>query len=102
MVQAKQIIPCVCLKVVISLKVSFRKDTKELFAEKSQEYQAMVVTAIFSRASTEEEGTKNSWQEDKDSCKAVPGSVDSVLNAETIQDTSRVHFHTCKPIRSVL
>lgn len=51
-----------------------------------------MVTAINSRASAGEE--------DEESCLVVPGSVGSVLGAETIQGTGNFHFHTRKPAHS--
>lgn len=53
-----------------------------------------MVTTINSRANAEEEGRKKSWQQDEESCSAVPGSVGSVLDAETIQGTGNFHLHT--------
>ena len=35
--KAKQVIPCACLKAV-SLEVSFKEGTEELFAERQQEH----------------------------------------------------------------
>lgn len=58
----------------------------------------MEVAAVYSRASTEEEGTKKYWQQEEEvSSTQLCVAVWTLLDADIIQGTSSVHFHTCEP-----
>lgn len=60
----------------------FLKGNEELSTERKQENSAKRVGAIYSRASAEEESRKKHKQQDEESCKAMTGSVGSLMDAE--------------------